>query len=82
MSANLILSYDRDADVLEVRFEKPRPSYGEEISEGIFLIRGMDDNKVIGLTVVDFSLKQKNQGLKLPIPCSINEEALAKLQAA
>ena len=82
MSAGLILSYDRDADILEIRFEKPRPSYGEEIGDGIFLIRAMDDHRMIGLTVVDFSHKQAGSGFALPIPCDVNEEDLTRLLQA
>ncbi len=79
MSENLILSYDREADVLEVRTEPPCPSYGEEIDDGLFVIRSMEDDHIIGLTVVDFSRKQADQGLKLPIPCEISQKIVNKI---
>lgn len=82
MSENLILSYDKEADVLEVRLEKPCLSYGEEVGDGLFLIRSMEDDHVIGLTIVDFSMKQSGDGLILPIPCQINPKAMKQMSQA
>jgi len=76
MSANLILSYDPEADVLEVRSEAPCPSYGEEIEDGVFAIRCMEDDRPIGYTVIGFAKRQAERGMALPMNCFIPAEAL------
>jgi len=80
MSRSLLVSYDKEADVLEIRSEEPAPSFGEEIQDGVFQIVREDDNRVIGLTVVDFA-KRQTKGkpmLKLPIACDLSQLALVK----
>lgn len=79
MSANLTLSYDAESDVLEIRSAAPCPSYGEEIDDGIFAIRRMDDDRPIGFTIIGFAGRQARDGFTLPIACRIKADALREL---
>ena len=80
MSGSLLVSYDKEADVLEIRSEEPAPSFGEEIQDGVYRIVRENDNRVIGLTVIDFAKRQVRgeQMLRLPIACDLTQLAAAK----
>ena len=82
MRAHLIVSYNRETDVLELRNEVPCPSYGKEIGDGVYLICREDDNRPIGLTILDFTKTYANGSLELPFECEFTPTAVKALQRA
>lgn len=48
--------YDLDADVLYLRLASARdtPAVGEETPQGFTLLRGEDDDRIVGLTVINW----------------------------
>lgn len=65
------ISYDKDHDVLYVSLGAPKPSYCDTDIEGILIRRAMDNNRLSGITIMDFSRKTREQ-LKRTIPFKVD----------
>lgn len=44
--------YDEEADVLYLSFEKPRPSIGVDMGEGVILRYDEEKGEITGLTII------------------------------
>lgn len=66
-----IINYDAENDILYVSIGKPVPSVSEEKEEGIIIRRSIKENKISGVTILDYKLrKQKKE--KINVPKEIN----------
>jgi len=54
MKNKLNIHYDKEADILELRFGKPTKSYFEEVEAGIFKRIDEKTKKIMGLTIISF----------------------------
>lgn len=48
-------SYDDGADILYITFGKPINAICHEVEEGILLRRSPKTQKIVGITIIDFS---------------------------
>jgi uncharacterized protein YuzE len=55
MEKKILISFDKEADVMYISFGKPVKAEGEEIEEGVFARYDPKSRKLVGLTVVNFS---------------------------
>lgn len=54
------INHDKVGDVLYILFGSSRPSYADEIDDGIFVRYDMETDEVTGITILDFSKRGKN----------------------
>ncbi len=57
MGRKILISFDKEADVMYLSFGEPVKAEGEEIEEGVFARYDPTSKKLVGLTVVNFSKK-------------------------
>lgn len=57
MERKILISFDKEADVMYLSFGKPVKAEGEEIEEGVFARYDPKSKKLVGLTVINFSKK-------------------------
>jgi uncharacterized protein YuzE len=50
----LIISYDKEADVAYLSFGKPRPSVSEEVDDYVVIRRDPKTRKITGVTIMNF----------------------------
>ncbi len=55
----MLMSYDKDADVLYVSMGKPVKAIGREIANGVIERIDPKTNKAVGFTIVGFSKKKE-----------------------
>ncbi|WP_156779667.1 DUF2283 domain-containing protein [Desulforamulus reducens] len=56
----LQVTYDREYDILYVSVGDPVPSYSDEEGlKGLYIRRSMDSDKVTGVTIMDYSKRNK-----------------------
>lgn len=60
----LMMSYDKDADVLYVSLGKPIKAVGREIENGVIERFDPKSKKIVGFTIVGFS---KRKEVEVPI---------------
>lgn len=65
--------YDEDDDILYISIGKPTPAITEEKEEGILLRRSIENNKIIGVTILDYKDRLKKKE-KINIPKQFNLE--------
>jgi len=46
--------YDKEADVLYLTFGEVTPAYGDELNNDIVLLHSLDDDRIVGLTVIGY----------------------------
>lgn len=74
------VKYDRDYDVLRIRFplSSDSVSYDDETSPGVYISRSEIDDRITGIMVLDFS-RRSSKELKLLLPMvawdEINDQA-------
>ena len=61
----LYLDYDRDADVLYIAFDKPKPAIGHDHESGAVQRRDVDTGEIVGYTIVNFSMYEKPFNLEI-----------------
>jgi len=71
----LTLNYDSDHDVMYVSIGQPKPSYCDNDVDGILIRRSADSNRLSGVTIMDFSKRDKEL-LKAVIPFKIDVNEL------
>ena len=72
MKKKMIIHYDAEGDLLEVRFGRPAPSYYKELGNDTFERREESTNKLIGYAF--FNVKKrlsKPQEIEIDLPISI-----------
>lgn len=67
MHANIQVKYDADHDVLHIFFPPFVPSFDDEEYPGIIIRRSVTDERITGLTILDFS-KRNPQELESLLP--------------
>ena len=76
--SDLKWEYDEASDILYLSFGDPVPAYGENLDDDIVLRHAIEDDAVVGLTVVGFRamggidalidrLNSLVQGLRIPL---------------
>lgn len=69
MEKNLIFSYDKEGDILDISLGKPQKAISEEIEEDVFVRLEPKTKKIIGFMILNFTRKfgtfQRRE--KLPI---------------
>ena len=53
--------YDKDRDVLYISIGSPRPSYCEDLLDGILARYDIETDELTGLTIVGFAQEQKGR---------------------
>lgn len=53
------VDYDPDGDVLYISFDPPKDADAEEIEPGVWLRRDPDTKEIVGVTVVNYSKREK-----------------------
>lgn len=66
-SVKLNMDYDPDHDILYISIGTPIPSYCDKDIEGVLFRKSMDDHKLSGVTIMDYSKKNESQ-LKRILP--------------
>ena len=59
--ANSIIHYDAEADVLYISFGEPKPAEGLDIGDGTILRVDPETEKIVGLTILDFSKRTEEE---------------------
>lgn len=54
------INRDVSGDVLYISFGEPRPSYSEEIGDGVYARYDMLTDELTGITILDFSKRSKD----------------------
>ena len=62
--------YDQKNDVMYISLSNPRPSYSEELDDGIYLRYDMETDEFTGITIIGFS-KRIDQLKFIKMPCYI-----------
>jgi len=71
--SNLKFNYDKKHDVLYISIGDPRPSYGDEIIEGIIIRKDFDTDEITGITIIDFMERLSKNDKELDnLPKEIN----------
>lgn len=72
---NVIINYDSKNDILYVSIGTPVPSISEEKEEGIIIRKNLENNKLSGVTILDYKYR-KNNNIKINVPKEINLDAI------
>jgi uncharacterized protein YuzE len=51
------ISFDKEADVVYLSFDEPVKAVSEEIEDGVFARYDPQTNELVGMTIMNFSLK-------------------------
>lgn len=62
------ISYDKEADVVYLSFNKPSAAEGEEIEEGVFARYDPKTKELVGLTILNFSKKFALKPTEIAVP--------------
>jgi len=54
------VNHDKVADVLYIVFGEARPSYAEDVGDGIYARYDMETDQLTGITILDFSKRSKS----------------------
>lgn len=68
MQKKISISYDKEADVIYLSFDKPIEAVGEEIEEGVFARYNPKTDELAGLTIINFSKKFGVEPIEVAIP--------------
>ncbi|MDF2803157.1 MAG: hypothetical protein K0S61_3060 [Anaerocolumna sp.] len=52
--------YDHKNDILYITIGVPKPSYGDEIEEGIVIRKDFNTDEINGITILDFLYRLNN----------------------
>lgn len=75
-------NYDKENDLLYIRYADSGPSYGEEDDNGIVTFFDMSSDKITGATIFDFKEKLKSgffKTAKLPLRIKPDNSRILKL---
>lgn len=71
----LNLDLDRKNDILYIKINDTSNSYGDEVENGVVILKDIEDDEVTGVTIFDFLQKYKDgriKKLKLPVNIDFN----------
>ena len=68
MKEKILISYDKEADVVYLSFGAPVEAVSEEVEEGVFARYDPDSEELVGLTVVNFSKKFDIEPKEVAVP--------------
>lgn len=77
----LIVNWDKKHDVLYLKIDDTKNSYGDETKEGVVILRDMCTDAITGITIFDFIKKCKDgsvENLDLPIAINFDKDVLSK----
>lgn len=78
MMADVLMDYDKDADLLYLNLEENIAGYEEKLADNIYLRKSLTDDKVIGADIYHVSqVNLKNAIEKLPF--KVNYETISGL---
>jgi len=67
LTTTINYDYDEDEDILYISVGKPAPAITEEKEEGILIRRSIKNNKIIGITILDYKDRiEKNEKINIP----------------
>ncbi len=67
------IDYDRENDVVYIAFSDQHNSYGDEINDYVILRRNWDDDRITGVTILDFTKWLQSGEAEIPqLPCEID----------
>lgn len=67
--AKMIFHYDKEGDVLEVSFGKPRKAVSEELENDVVIRKDPKTKETIGFTILNFEKRsEKLKGFPISIP--------------
>lgn len=73
----LIANLDEKNDILYVKFDSTKNSYGDEIQDGVVYLHDIINDNITGITIFDF-LKRYEKGILnnewLPYDLTFNED--------
>ena len=59
--------YDKKFDVLSVKFSCTKNSYGDEETDNIIFLKDFNDDKITGLTILDFRKMFEMKDIRLDL---------------
>lgn len=69
----LKLNYDNKFDILYISIGNPAPSYGEENTAGLVILRNIETDELTGITIFDFGKRVNSNTInELNIPTEID----------
>lgn len=71
----LKINYDKKFDVLYVTIGEPKPSYGDEETPGLVILKDINTDEITGVTIFDFKKRLENNmidELNIPIKLDID----------
>jgi uncharacterized protein YuzE len=72
----LKIDYDSKFDILYISIGNPVPSYGEEKTPGLVVLKNIETDEITGITIFDFMRRVKDNTMKdleIPIEIDINK---------
>lgn len=66
----IVMSYDREADVVYISFGKPMKSVSEEIDPYVVVRRNPETKEILGITITNFTKyfeAKKQLSIKVPV---------------
>lgn len=66
----IVMSYDREADVVYISFGKPRKAVSEEIDPYVVVRRDPKTREILGITITNFTRyfdSKKQLSVKVPV---------------
>lgn len=78
----LTVNWDKKHDVLYLKINDTKNSYGDETKDGVVILRDMCTDAITGITIFDFVKKCKDgsvDNLELPIAINFNKDVLSKV---
>lgn len=71
-SKEIVMSYDKEADVFYISLGRPKKTMGEELSSGVVKRVDPKSRKVVGFTIIGFSeVFEKKKEVKVPIAFAV-----------
>lgn len=61
MDQKIMISYDKEADVMYMSFGEPSKAVGDEVDEGVFARYDPTSHALMGFTIINFSRKFDKQ---------------------
>lgn len=74
MPKKIKINHDQKGDVLYIVFGENRPSYAEDIGEGVYARYDMETDELVGITILDFSKRSKGELFDLIVTENIVSE--------
>jgi len=71
-SKEVVMSYDKEADVFYISLGRPKKAIGQEVSSGVVKRVDPKSGKVVGFTIIGFSeVFETKKEVKVPIAFAV-----------